>query len=389
MRILVISDLFPSPAQPQKGIFVLRQLQQLAAMGNELLVVRAVPVAPPFSRKWNQYRSLPSRYTFEGISVRVLRAVMPPRLIGIELLRPQLLGRLRETIAAFRPDVIHAQCLIPAGLLAVDLGVPTVVTAHGSDAYDLPWRRQDLRRAAARVAVSADIVVGVSNFIADQVRKLGRHKIVTIFNGADERLFHPAERHEAKLALGISPGQPVIVFPGGLSRAKGFVELVRAASGLRDLKPMLVLAGDDHGREGAQRVLEDERLDYRVLGMVSQSELAKAFQAAEVITLPSHREGLPAVLCEAMLAGRAVVATSVGGIGEIVADGTTGCLVRSEDPDALAKALRRILEDAGFRASLETAAYSFAINSLTWRINAMQYEAVYKESIARHQCSVS
>ena len=100
--------------------------------------------------------------------------------------------------------------------------------------------------------------------------------------------------------------------------------------------------------------------------------------AADVVTLPSYGEGLPNVVCEAMLNGNAVVATSVGGIPEIVDDGRSGLLVPAQDAQALAVALRRVASENALRAELEERALAFAREQLTWRISAQRYVKVYQ-----------
>jgi glycosyltransferase involved in cell wall biosynthesis len=84
-----------------------------------------------------------------------------------------------------------------------------------------------------------------------------------------------------------------------------------------------------------------------------------------------------------MLSGRAVVATCVGGIPEIVNDRETGLLVPVADPRSLANALRRVLTDEAIRTAFERKAQAFARKHLTWRVNAAAYNAIYHRIAAR------
>src|SRR6185312_10775375 len=113
MRLLVISKDFPAPGQPEDGIAVLRQARALQRLGHEILVVRVVPHAPPVTAKWKRYAALPARYTIETIPVRIVRAFFPPRMLAMEYLPLQVDGAIRSIVATYRPDVIHAHCLIP------------------------------------------------------------------------------------------------------------------------------------------------------------------------------------------------------------------------------------------------------------------------------------
>jgi glycosyltransferase involved in cell wall biosynthesis len=107
--------------------------------------------------------------------------------------------------------------------------------------------------------------------------------------------------------------------------------------------------------------------------------------ASDVFAFPSHAEGLPGAVCEAMLSGRAVVASAVGGIPEIVQDGETGLLVPKANPAALAAAIQRVFADDVARAELERNARAFALKRLTWGMNAAAYDALYRETLARHR----
>lgn len=383
MRILTVTADFPAPHDPQMGVFILRQLQAIAARGHEVSVFRVVPLAPPMRPAWRAYHAIPSEYEFEGVHVRTIRAIVPPRRIALEYVRHQVSGPLRKEIERVKPDVLHAHYLLPGGTFACGLGTPVVVTAHGSDAYDWAWQRPGLRRAAQRVVTLADRVVAVSDFIKECVRRLGGSDVPVVYNGADDSVFAPADKAKAQAALGLEPGRPVVAYAGHLIPTKGVRELAKAMVLLADLRPILCVAGV--GPESAA-MMDDLRaggIDHRFFGVVGQKDVARIFAAADVVTLPSYEEGLPVVVCEAMLAGRAVVATPVGGIPEIVRDGVTGRIVGVRDVEALAAALREVVTSSGVRRSYEDKAREFAVLHLTWRANAAAYEEIYRTATAR------
>jgi glycosyltransferase involved in cell wall biosynthesis len=111
--------------------------------------------------------------------------------------------------------------------------------------------------------------------------------------------------------------------------------------------------------------------------MLEHPQLAQVLAAADVFCLPSYREGLPLVVCEAMLSGRPIVATPVGGIPEILTDGKHGYLVEAGNPHALSQRLRAIAGDPGRSNQMGLAAREFALHHLTWRANAQRYNDVY------------
>ncbi|MGC1380823.1 MAG: glycosyltransferase [Candidatus Baltobacteraceae bacterium] len=380
MRLLFIAKDFPAPEQPRSGVFVLRQAQALARLGHEIRVVRVVPRAPAWTAKWRAYRAVPDRYAIEGIGVETIRALFPPRMLAMEHLWLQVGPALRRSIAAFQPHIVHAHFLIPSGQLAVRQALPTVVTAHGSDAYDWAWRRPGLRRAAAEAVSRASLVVAVSAYIADHVRALARREVHVVYNGADEGVFKPADREAARVELGLPPERFVIAFTGGAAQAKGVFDLLQAAAALSDLRPLLLVAGLDP-RDSLDAAIAARGVETRTYGVLAQADLARLLTAADVFALPSYREGLPASLCEAMLCGRPAVATPAGGIPEILRDGEAGYLVAPGAVDALSARLRAIARDPAEAARMGDAALRFARDHLTWRINADRYDALYRDML--------
>lgn len=375
----MIANNFPWPEHPFDGMFNLRQIHALTELGHTVEVVRCVPWAPPMQKKWQRYRSVPSRYAVEGISVRTLRGLMGPKSWGIGTLRQQLGAQMAAIVREVKPDIVHVQGLLHSGVLAIDLDVPYVVTAHGIEAHTLPWARQGLERTARLVLKTAACAVGVSEFIAGYLRALGRADARVIFNGADERLFHPSDRSAARTRLGIALDRPVIGFVGHIEKHKGILDLEAALMQLRDLRPHLLFAGTGSLREGLEARLRAAGISATFLGAVDQHQLGDVYAAIDLLTLPSYCEGLPTVICEAMNCARAVVATRLAGIPEIVRNDVNGFCVEPGDVDALAKHLRVVLTNPEMRERFETNAYAFAKDHLTWRHNAKQYDTLYHQ----------
>jgi teichuronic acid biosynthesis glycosyltransferase TuaC len=379
VRVLVVPPAFPHPGDSYPYIFVLRQCQALAERGHEVQVAYVVPAAPPLRPKWRAYRSIPAHYVYENIPVSVIRAVVPPKMLGLRFVRAQVSKTLQTLIARFDPQIVHVHCLVPPGFLAIGLERPMVLTAHGSDAYLYPHQRSDLRRAAQAALGAAGAIVAVSDFIKREVERLQNCPVQVVYNGADPKVFAPGERTTARRALGLASEAPLIVYAGNLARSKGVFDLVDAVRRLSDLAPQVALAGAGPDATELRAAFEAARASVRFFGALTQAQLAQLFTAADAITLPSYAEGLPAVVCEAMLSGRAVVTTPVGGLPEIVRDGVTGLIAPAGDRALLAAALRRILTDASLRARLETNALEFASRHLTWSANAQAYERIYFE----------
>ncbi|MBC5805445.1 MAG: hypothetical protein DLM53_03260 [Candidatus Eremiobacter antarcticus] len=378
MRVLVVANNFPSAVEPQNGIFVLRQIQALHALGWDTAVARVIPWAPPLLPRGQRYRRMPSEYVMDGVPVTVARALFLPGFRSLQYLQRQTAPFMRRRVERFRPHLVHAHGLLPAGTIAAGTGLPFIITGHGSDAYDYPWRGPSLRDVAARALHGADAVVGVSAFISEKLTQLGAANAETVFNGADAGTFYPADRNTARDEFGIGPQRLVIAFASYILRSKGVYELAEALAGISELNPLLLLAGSGADRPALEKKLQESRIEYRAMGVLPHAGLARVFAASDLVALPTHREGLPAVVCEAMLAGRVVVTTPVGGIPEIVRHLETGYVVPVRDPAALMQAFRRLQSDEPLKEQLERGARAFAAAELTWGANAVKYDRIYR-----------
>jgi len=387
MRLLIIPSNFPSPSDATSGIFVLRQVQALQQLGHDAMVFHMVPHALPLNKRWRRYCSVPTEYNYQGVQVNVKRAFIAPRMLGMQYWYRQLFPRVTQIIRSFKPDLIHAHFLIPAGTFAINHDIPVVVTAHGIDAYDWPWRNSAMKAAAEKVVAAATTVVAVSNFIRGQVNKLGGRDVPVVFNGADEEEFGTYGRIEARSQLGIGDAELVIAFGGSIEKTKGIFDLVSAAALLHDLAPLLLIAGNGPEFESLRRALEGRGVRHRLFGAVDQRLMAQIMAASDVVALPSYKEGLPAILCEAMLSGRAIVATDVGGIPEIVTHGETGYVVPVADVSALAEGIRTITQDKQTQLRFELAALKIAKDKLTWRANALAYQPIYSRAIQKFEAA--
>lgn len=381
MRVLVLAKDFPSAVQPDAGLFVLRQMQALTALGYEALVVRVVPYAPNWTAKWSQYRRIPDRDAVEGISVRTLRAFVAPRMVGLEYLPLQVDGKVRHIIDAFRPHLVHGHFLIPSGQLAVRYGLPSIVTVHGSDAYDWAKRRPGLRRAATEAVERATTVVAVSDFVRDAVRTLFDRHVDVAFNGADERAFAAGDRARARRELGLSKDRFIVSFVGLAVAEKGVFDLIDALPSLSDLRPLLLLAGPRSSDDRLAAYCTHRLIDARFYGALPEEGLARVMAASDVFCLPSYLDGLPVHVCEAMLSARPVVATAVGGIPEILVDGVNGYLVPPRNPAMLAERLATIARDPELGARMGENGRSVATRRLTWRANALAYDELYRRTV--------
>src|SRR4051812_28289313 len=253
----------------------------------------------------------------------------------LALFAPALLASFVRAARGVDADLLHAHWL-PAGWVAARTGKPYVVQVWGTDvelARRAPWLAHGVLRGAR-------LVIAASTALADSARELGATSVQVIPSGVEL----PAE-------VGEEASPPEVLYAGRLSPEKGILDLVEAARGLA-----LVVAGDGPLRDrvpGAR-------------GFVPHDELDRLYARAAVVACPSRREGFGVACLEAMAHGRPVVATSVGGLRDLVVDGETGIVVPPGDVDALQSALQRLLGDAGLRRALGAAGRERAAERFSW-----------------------
>ena len=264
--------------------------------------------------------------------------------------------RLWQLLVRERIDIVHAHMLranVPAALLARLAGVPVVIShEHGSSLYEHSVRRALNVHIVGRLS---DVVLAVSewdraNLIeggmpADRVRVLP-NGILPLPAGADVR---------AELA---PDGVPLVGAVGRLDPVKGYDDLIGAVRILKDRGTAVccVIAGVGPDENRLRGLIDELGLEdsVRLLGL--RDDIAALLRAFDVAVMSSHSEGSPLAIIEYMAAGLPIVATSAGGISELIKDGEDGLLVDPQDPAALAAALERILSDSALGARLGASA---------------------------------
>jgi glycosyltransferase involved in cell wall biosynthesis len=227
---------------------------------------------------------------------------------------------------------------------------PWIAFQHGYTWTDLKMRAYN---KLDRISLpSAHRVVTVCQPFADALEKIGvkRDRIVIRHNSVQPfKAGSPEAVADLRKGLDIGDGTMVLLAVGRLSREKGHADLLRALALLRQQRPspshVLVLVGDGPERGNLQNLAAELGIADKVIFAGQQPDVAPSYTLADIVVLPSHTEGSPNVLLEAMSAGKAIVATAVGGVPEIAADGQTALLVESHNPVRFAEALGHLLQD--------------------------------------------
>jgi glycosyltransferase involved in cell wall biosynthesis len=247
-----------------------------------------------------------------------------------------------------RHDHLHAHFVDRATTVALVAGrlldLPFSATAHANDIYVAPVLLPEKLSAARFVMTCTQYNARHLRSVADGIDV----DIVCIHHGLDLTRYRPNGA--------ASPHRPLIVGVGQLKEKKGFVHLVDACATLRDRGYDITcrIVGEGRDRSALESRIRERGLDdvIELTGAMDHADVVAQYRAATVFTLPcvtgadGDRDGIPNVVLEAMAMECPVVSTRHSGIPEAVVDGVTGILVEPGDPDALADALGRLLDDA-------------------------------------------
>lgn len=360
--LLVYSSLFPSPVQPNAGVFV---RERMFRVGAHLPIVVVAPTP------WFPFQSLlrlikphfrpmpPAHLQQDGVDVWYPRYFSVPGLfkqwdgLFMALSTYAMVKRLK---LAGRVDIIDAHFAYPDGYAATLLGrwlsLPVAITLRGTEARHArtpalvgPLKKA-LRGASRLIAVSSELRRVALQLGADPARAL------VVGNGVDISKFQPYPKDQARAKLGIAPTARVLISVGGLVERKGFHRVIPLLPQLLKIYPDLVYlivggaSAEGNNRAELEKMVADLGVGahVRFLGPKPHEDLAEVLSAADVFVLATRAEGWANVFLEAMACGLPVVTTDVGGNREVVCRPELGEVVPFGDAQALGQALQVALK---------------------------------------------
>jgi glycosyltransferase involved in cell wall biosynthesis len=291
-----------------------------------------------------------------GLEVHVLRERF--------LFDPAVLPAIRKLIAHCKPDIIQSHAVKSHFLIrltAIHRELPWIAFHHG---YTWTTPRTRIYNYLDRWSLpSASKVVTVCRPFASALEEIGVRPERIVIQHNSVKTFIPAsdkEVSELRQSLGISGDTQVVLCAGRLSREKGQADLIEAAALLRrenkERKMRFILVGEGPD----EQMLKDTARSFLVndwfIFTGRLPDLSRYYTLANVLVLPSHTEGSPNVLLEGMAAGLPIIATAVGGVPEVVTNEKEALLVEKHNPMAIARAICRLLGDAGLQRKLAEAA---------------------------------
>jgi glycosyltransferase involved in cell wall biosynthesis len=322
---------------------------------------------------------------------RYFREVSAPFSIFPYVWHRELITRLENMIDSYvknlprDADIYHAQDCVGGSALGRMKGqkmisAPVFRTVHHVDDFAEP-RLFEFEKQA--VAHSEHIFV-VSKYWHNVLKRDYAHESVIAYNGLDSSDFQPLPDRRSEV--------PTVLFVGGLEPRKGLEDLIRAmelvASGVPSARLIVVAKAGFRGTDQwsgyeslAHRLGLTNRIDFHE--SIDQGTLLGLYSDCDVLALPSRNEGWGLALMEAMACGKPVVATRVGGIPELVENGTEGILVEAGDVKGIADSITRLLHDPALRSRMGRAGMR-RVKEFSWdstaKVVLREYERVLQRA---------
>lgn len=361
--LVIITNLYPLPWEPNRATF---NRQQFAQLDDDFCKSVLVPIAFPdwFSHRKELKQTQNLRYVpyfylpkfgRRFYSVTMFLSIMLHS--GLWLLRK----KPKKILASWAfPEAVAASWI--SKLFNADF----YFKVHGSDINlhgKIPARAKQIVNASKRALG----ILSVSQALADEMQLMGidKDKIHVIYNGVDHDKF--------SVQKASSPNKPknYILYVGNLKKEKGVVELLKGFAAITKMHPLITLVYAGPGKIGEELLQQANKLSLNnkvsLLGSVDHHQLPELISQARVLALPSYNEGVPNVVLEAMACGTPVLATNVGGIPEVVNEGICGKIITAKSEEAVAQGLTFILSQTWDREAIQQHSRQFS-----WQNNQRQ-----------------
>jgi glycosyltransferase involved in cell wall biosynthesis len=297
---------------------------------------------------------------------------------------PTAVGRLMRLFRHHDIDVVHSHeftMAVYGSTAARLLAIPHLMTMHGGLTITKTLRRRLALRWAIRRSAHAIAVSNATRLNFAKDLGLPPRTFTVVHNGVP---LMSGNAEGVRREFGCTDGEVVILAVGNLERNKNHRMLLEALVRLQReglTMPWRVIVAAGRGGDQHSDLLEYIRMQHledRVHIATGRNDIADLHALTDIFAMPSLWEGLPMALLEAMVAGKAIVASATGGIPEAIVDGHEGILVPPGDPDAFARALRILLTDRVRRRAFAAAALKRARQDFTVQVMADRYICLYR-----------
>lgn len=393
-RAVVSAANHPDPFNPYIGLFNFRSIKSISLEGVKTDVVSPRPFAPPVG-PYSEFRKIPSEYNYETHQVHYPRfAYLLPQKLFKYTISSMSFSRVLPSYIEDNfqlPDICHAGHIHYDGFGLLPYckrnDLPLTVMGRGKVLNNYKDTSYLGKRKIRETLEYAEKILCVSKSLAQIAEDIvGESKAIVLPNGADPSRYPTKNENDIKKELGIPSDTTVILFCGGYTERKGLYEIFEALDEVQHENVQLVFIGH-YGdlRESLINTLEmSSHKSYQVLWEVPPLALRRWFTIADIFMLPSHAEGRPNTIYEAMASETPVVASSVSGIPEQVANGETGILIPPRDATALADALNRLIENPNIRKQMGVDGCKRLIaNDWTWEAHGRRLTHIHQSILSK------
>lgn len=282
-------------------------------------------------------------------------------------------------------DLVHSHFVWSSGyagaLLKEKNNVPFIVTAHGYDIYDLPFRDEEWKKKIEYVLNTADYIITVSNSNLKCINKLDvKTPVKVISNGFNRNLFYPRDSKECRKILKLPPDKKIILTVGNLFEVKGHKYLIEAMREVKNHKKdvFCVIVGNGELKNRLEKQIKKNELDdyIKLAGGEFHYKIPIWMNACDVFVLPSLNEGNPTVMFECLGCGKPFVGTKVGGVPEIMTSEDYGLLTEPANSENLAEKILIALDKEWDYEKISKYAERF-----TWENIVKEILAVYQHVV--------
>lgn len=325
-KIVVFSNMYPSPQHPTFGLFVKNQVSLLQSAEIDVDVVAIQDTEKGQMQTLKKYGSW------------FLRSFL-------------YMMKNRKKLS-----LTHAHYAFPTGVISMVgkklFGIPYVVTVHGGDIDKMAAKNERIAAITRKILRQAESVIVVGDKLRQDVTNrfgVPESNVHVMSMGVDTSIFNYVTKVEAKEKLDLPIEEKMLLFVGNVIREKGLLELVEAFDALKmsvSDSSLYVIGSqkDAHFVEELRSFIREKDVeDIHFIEPLGQADLSLWMSAADALALPSYHEGFGLVALEAMSAGTKVVGTDVGGLSYLLKGGA-GILVEPKNPASLAEGLWKVLD---------------------------------------------
>ncbi len=403
-RVLWISDYFPKPHDLTTGVWALETAVAINKRGVEVVVLSPTPWIPrgfAFTRNLREWSNVPPRFKVKNLPVFYPKCPYYPHLLirkyfysFVPFFDSSLVWYwCKDTIARivdrYPFQVVHSNFIFPSGYVGLEIknkyGIPLIVHERSLSRLTMAKNHLFSRKIYNKVVENADAVITLNHKMANLIKEIASDKEVTVIRAmgdteiADTLITQKPEKYK---------GKKVILSVGTLTERKAHEYLIKAVNYIRDDVPDIKCIIIGRRREG-EYVRRLEKLINKLglndiielYGLRPHNEVLKTMSWCDVFALPSWNEPFGTVYSEAMTFKKPIIACEGEGISEVLEDGVHGLLVKKQDVESLAKALKKVLNDNDLASRLGGAARLLVERELDYNSNAGKIIDLYKQLI--------